>query len=290
MNRNRGVKYQTLIQNLIRFLAFSGLFFFCACKKNSETDFRPNVNAATDVVLAESELKFVLDLLLKAEGNTLLWYTGSAEIDSCMVSVDTVKHWIDFQFMDKWCPDSINRNGLVRVEYSGKFFRKGSTAVISLINYKVDIDNNYSGRDSLVNTGQDENHAWVFTCAMPDGEILKTVTGGTTHYSVQGVFMVDSLVSGSFAGRSWYLKGNIDGISSTGTPFSGLISDSLVENISCPWIKTGRITLSVPSAELTEGFIDFVDDSECNPAVLFNFGGNEIYIPRLKHYKPGVLY
>lgn len=275
------VRFVILALTFIIFIVVSGFF---SCKKNKEINLNPNVDAANDVVMAESNLRFVFDLLLKAEKDSLLWKTGNSQIDSSSVLADTLTRMLYFDFSSIECPDSIVRTGRIMVSYQGRLFHKGYHSVVTFVNYVVDI-NPYSGTYTLNNRGLNDKKAWEVSVDCPDGAILKMVDGASTTYTCQSMFVFDSVSALTNSSFSWYMIGELTGRGWTGYPVSATIPDSLIASMTCPWIVSGKINMTVSGAEITDGYIDFIDDGKCNPKTIYNFGGNIFYNTGLKHYQ-----
>jgi len=256
-----------------------------SCRKNKEVDLKPDVNSANAIVLAHSNLKYVFDLLLKAGNDSALRATGHSRIDSSAVTLDSLAHGLYFDFVNTLCPDSIIRNGRVQVIYNGKIFHKGYSAAITFIGYNVDLDT-YTGTDSLVNLGVNDRKAWVYSCSLPDGGIKKGVEGGTAVYSIKGFITLDSVAIANLQNPVWFVSGTINGVTSYGDSFSAVITNPLAEVFQCPWIKYGRISVSVANADIQNGSIDFIDDTGCDAATTYNFGGNVFNNTGMKHYLP----
>ena len=99
-----------------------------------------------------------------------------------------------------------------------------------------------------------------------------------------GRFAVDSAKALTASDLSWYQTGTLEGKSSKGNIFSATIRDSVVSTLSCPWIRSGIIDLTVAGADITNGTIDYIDDGNCNEQTIYNFGGTEYHNKGLKRY------
>ena len=278
------MKHRSIIIGTFWVLLFLSSLFIFSCKKNKEIDLQPDVSAANGYVAIEDEMKYVFDMLVKAQKDDLLWSSGHSHIDSAWVTAEISQHKLFFDY-NSICPDSIVRNGRIEATLSGPLFLKGTIISVIFLEYHVDV-NKYEGTDTIKNLGVNTSGQWIFSASMNNGKIIQYIITGSINYQVQNQFLVDSVSVLSGNDFSYLIKGSVSGICSTGNAFEGLIRDSLTSRLSCHWIDSGVTKIKVTAANYTEGTIDFIKDDGCSEKMIYNFGNNIFYVLKLKRYLP----
>lgn len=256
-----------------------------ACEENSEVDLSANVAAANTALYIHNNLNFVFGLIVKAESDTLLALTGSSVIDSANVTADTALHTLSFLFNNKRCPDSVFRSGMIRATSTGPLSLTGSRVVVEFFDYVVDVDT-WSGKDTLINKGPEGSFSSLISSRVSHGEILKGLGGTIVRYSFSAGFKTNFPVTHRSDIADWYMFSTLEGVTETGVAFSTEGMDSLRAGPACPYIVSGKIAVTVLSAEIPEGFIDFVGEDGCSANTIYNFGGNVFLNERLKQNRP----
>ena len=75
----------------------------------------------------------------------------------------------------------------------------------------------------------------------------------------------------------YLITGSSSGFSSDGIEFSTEIQDSLYNYVDCFWISRGINLITVPSAAIQTGDIDYLTDDGCFNEFYFYFNSNLFY-------------
>ncbi|MFZ9942756.1 MAG: hypothetical protein ACO3O0_04035 [Bacteroidia bacterium] len=175
-------------------------------------------------------------------------YSGGG-LQAPVVTHDTVNKIIYIDFMDGIIGlDSVNREGMIRVNYMNDHFAVGSVMRITFLNYKVD-GKSLEGVRSLTNAGLngDGNMYWNveetnMKLTAPDGVTwrkwnstrVREMTAGlsTPEESNDDIFKINGTATGGF---------------SNGSTFNANIID-LVRESSCLWVSSGNIEAVVDNS------------------------------------------
>lgn len=259
------------------------LICFCSCRKNKSIDLNPDVNVANDVILSVSSYTNILNFLVKARLDTSLARQGFAYIDSAYTTYDSIKREYDFNFSMTMSPDSVRRSGQIAVIVSGDILQKDTYAHVFFHDYYEDYGR-VAGTDSIRNQGVDNSSRMVFSDNVTGGSMEKLLGGGTIRVKLDGTYK--AVASSLFAGGNiqFFFRGNISGVSSKGYSFSASTSDSLVDSFTCPWIKGGIINVSIPDANVKEGYIDFLAGDGCSDLICYYFDTSKFRVWKNQYY------
>jgi hypothetical protein len=246
------------------------LFFVQSCKKNRSYDLGPNVNAANDVILSISSYSTIFNLLIKARLNSDLQNTGHATIDGTDIRYDSTKRQYHFIFDAVDCPDSVNRNGEIRVNVSGDILQAGSSAAV-IFDYYSEDRGTVSGNDSITNNGINQQGQMVFSNTISNGYMFKYYGPGAILANLSNQYKTDASSLTSGQDILFLVTGSISGQSSRGYWFSASIRGALQDAISCSWIRGGIIDVHVPAAQVPDGYIDFVASDGCSDTLYYTF-------------------
>jgi hypothetical protein len=265
---NRGFKAASLVLVAVIMLSAAA-----GCKKNTQKDLGPDLNVADDIVFAERGLFHTFNLLFKANLDSNIMHMGVGTIDKALVSYSSSSKKFTFFYQNKYCADSVTRNGNIVVTLTGNFFSSGTAATVVFQNYSEDT-RKFIGTDNLYNSGMMLGGVGGYSSTIDSLIIVKDSVHSTLWYSslvyhIPAVVKMqpDSLVPFTITGTG-------NGTSSSTYPFSFQVSTPLLNDIYCPWIREGIMQLSVPSADITTGTIEYANKDKCNNRVTYNFEGS----------------
>jgi len=187
--------------------------------------------------------------------------------------------------VNRWCPDNKFRRGSFYAHFNGPLFVAGSSASLSTDSLFVD-DDLFEGvlqAEFLGANGLGQQELLVST------DSCRVTVNDTTRVIVIR-FACDYVLTWEDGAQTPNVHDD-DLLTATGTA-SGRSSDSYEFQIStteplkdyfgCNWIQSGTHQITTPSAQVTNGTIDYISDDECNYAVNFYFGESYFY-DYLKH-------
>jgi hypothetical protein len=73
------------------------------------------------------------------------------------------------------------------------------------------------------------------------------------------------------------ITGTAAGFSGDGIEFSTLIQDTLYDYVDCFWISRGIDQITIPSAAVKTGTIDYITEDGCNNDINFYFNDDLFY-------------
>jgi hypothetical protein len=80
-----------------------------------------------------------------------------------------------------------------------------------------------------------------------------------------------------FSDDLFHITGTSSGKDVNGTAFSTAIDEPLGDYFNCRWIRTGITLLSIPGADVSSGYIDYIGEDTCTNQVMYYFNGNPFY-------------
>lgn len=257
------------------FILIAGILISTAagCKKNTSHDLGPNLNVADDIVFAERGLFHTFNLLLKANLDSGIMSTGVGNIDKALVYYSRSSRRFTFYYQNKYCADSVVRNGNIVITLTGDFFTTGTAATVVFQNYSEDA-RQFIGRDNLLNNGNvvggySGYNSTIDSLVIVKDSVHSTLWNSFLVYHLPPVLKMrpDSLVPFTITGTG-------NGRSSGTYPFSFQIGTPLVNDIYCPWLRVGVMQVSTPDANVTSGTIQYVNQAGCDNRVTYNFEGS----------------
>ncbi len=253
------------------------------CKKNTQTDLKPDLNVANDQVLANRAFLYLFRMVARAAGDSLLQATHHATIDSALVTLDAKNQKYTFAFRGSLGADSVGRGGSFIATIDSGFFHKGTVIKLTFLGY-AENTHHISGSDSIRCLGL-VNGAYLYDNIIRSAGISKdsvsTIRFGAIYRtSVE----VNKMARGtrqtviSFSGTS-------GGTSSGGYAFSATVDRNLVLYETCPWIcDDGLIAFTIPGVDISSGTIEFMAKSGCNDKLTYDFQGNTYYLRMQEKY------
>jgi hypothetical protein len=244
-----------------------------ACKKkNTVSELGPNVNVADDIVFAERGLFHTFDLLFKANLDSNIMVNGAGTIDRAIITYNSTLRRFSVFYQNKYCADSVTRNGNIVITLTGDFFTTATEATVVFQNYSED-SRKFIGKDNLINYGfvlggHSGYNSTIVGLSIVKDSLHSTVWNSLLDYHIPTVIKMnpDSIAPINITGTA-------NGVSSATYAFSFQISTPLVNDIYCPWIRQGIMQISVPSADVADGTIEYVNSLKCNDRVTYNFEG-----------------
>ncbi|MEI6682700.1 MAG: hypothetical protein WCO44_08730 [Bacteroidota bacterium] len=249
------------------------------CKKNSQIDLKPNLNVASDQILAIRPFTYVVRMVARAAADSVLHAAHQAVIDSAEVTLDAKNQKYTFTFLNKMCADSVIRSGVFVATVDSGFFHKG-TSILLAFNVYAEDNHRVNGTDSLHCTGA-VNGRYLYdnriTGVVGKDTLHNIQFNALLHLTVATGIMVQGVKQTVIA-----TGGTTQGISSAGYSYSSTIASVLTQYESCPWISDGLLYLSIPGATVPAGTIEFLGKSVCSDRIQYSFEGN-IYPERIRN-------
>jgi hypothetical protein len=258
------------------FILIAGILISAAAgckKKNTSYDLGPNLDVADDIIFTERGLFHTFNLLLKANLDSGIMSMGVGNIDKALVYYSRLSRRFTFYYQNKYCADSVVRNGNIVITLTGDFFVSGTAATVVFQNYSED-SRQFIGRDNLYNSsmmigGNGGYDSTIDSLLVVKDSVHSTLWNSFLVYHLPPVLKMrpDSLAPFTITGTG-------NGTSSSTYAFSFQVSTPLLNDIYCPWIRQGVMQLSVPSADVATGNIEYVNKDNCNNRVTYNFEGS----------------
>jgi hypothetical protein len=235
-------KFKTLMLSL-SVLAIG--FTSCSKEEDNATHFLPADNNAnlrqTAFGYGQGQVADKIAVEAYQTGQVNQRYSGFG-LNAPVVTHDTVNKIIYIDFMDGIIGlDSVNREGMIRVNYMDDHFAVGSVMRITFLNYKVD-GKSLEGVRSLTNAGLNGfgNMYWN----VEETNMKLTAEDGVT-WRMWNSTRVREMVAGLSTPEDsnddiFKIKGTATGSFSNGSTFDANIID-LVRESSCLWISSGNI-------------------------------------------------
>jgi hypothetical protein len=171
--------------------------------------------------------------------------------------------------------DGRMRSGQIIGIFSGRWRDAGTVVNITTNNYKV---NKYavSGSQTITNNGLNTSNHLSYTVVTANGQVRDTTNNQTIQWNSTKTF---EWVAGQ--GTSWasngvlgitddiyHVTGSASGINRNGTPYTAVITERLVRDLSCRWITDGTVEITPQNGDTRT--LDF-GDGACDANVRFSF-------------------
>jgi len=248
-----------------------------ACKKNKETDIKPNLNAANDIMLAQRPFINAFNILLKAALDPGLQNNYEATIDSASIFLSPDKKIYTFRYYGKRCPDSVIRTGVFEAVLDSSLFLPGNEVRIIFNNFYEDI-HSVNGTDSLRYDGPGQDGELVFKNFIT-GAVITKDTVRIIKWKGEFTFLANpEIISQGTKNAVVMIEGSGEGTSSMGYIFYSFVASSLRDSLNCPWLKNGVITFDLPDGDCKNGSIEFMAKTACNNRINYNFDGIEYHL------------
>lgn len=264
-------------------LLFLPMLWLSSCDNtSSEVDYNPNVSASKDYIRAEDAIMEIVNSFFKGLNDSLVINYGYGYIDACDVSLHPSTNSINFGYgsVDRLCQDNKFRKGLFCATFTGPIFLDWTVADIETDSLFVD-DFLIEASIQIQNLGINENNFPEYALKVISSNIMlpdTTKIDGvklTTDFLL--IWTVGSLTPPVHEDDLYLITGSSSGFSSDGIEFSTTIQDSLYNYVDCFWISRGINLITVPSAAIQTGDIDYIADDGCFNEIYFYFNENLFY-------------
>ncbi len=253
---------------MLLFLMFSILMSSCITRENSDWTFEQDNAISSELfqdVYKQVDATAQSDANLKSCANVTL-------SDTLGNFPNTVT--IDF---GTGClgADGRTRTGVITATFNGPWRDSGSVVDISFDNYTVD-GYGVEGTAAARNAGTSSRGYLSYEFTVNNGS-LNYPDGDGSQWSGSTLYELAEGANTSFASNGlsgitddlYHVGGTISGVNRNGTPYTAVITEYLVRDMSCRWIKQGRIELTPQNGETRT--IDF-GDGTCDAQANFSIG------------------
>ncbi|MCX6251345.1 MAG: hypothetical protein NTX61_11410 [Bacteroidetes bacterium] len=267
------------ISTLFFICSLFAIFISCTKNKNSETDLRANLNVANEIVWSQSEFRFIFNMIIRSQNDSLLQASHLAVIDSALVGYKPSQHKYSFCFTGSMCSDSIHRFGRFEAVSDTCFLVPGSVTTVNFIDYYDECGEFLGFTDSIIFTGTNESNNLVFIQRIKNGMLLKYLSDSVSsivNLNSETELKISSAGFNNTEVASFLMKGICSGTSSRGHSFQAYF-DTLENNVMCPWFTKGIIHFSIKNAAIPTGIISFISSDGCNNRINYDFEGNDYH-------------
>jgi hypothetical protein len=243
-----------------------------SCRKKNYTYYlAPNVTASNDMVFLQRSLFHTFSLVVRACQDSAIMQGNTGIIDKGIVTYNKFQKKLTILYQNKTCADSVLRSGTITALLDGYFFSTGNVVRISYSAYKED-GWLLAGRDSLRST----EIAGIFTYSSRiEGMTLTGDSGRLVRWNSNLDFLFPSFsADGVSLVGALSVSGNGSGLSTGGLGFSFVVTNSFSLELTCPWVRSGNMSVAFPSAEVQSGSISYPNADTCNNRVTYDFEGN----------------
>jgi hypothetical protein len=268
---------------IIILLLILPMIWLSSCNKNSsETDYNPNVSASKDYIRAEDAILEIVNSFFKGLRDTLVINHGYGYIDACDVSYHPATNSLDFGYgaVDRLCQDNKFRKGLFSATFTGPLFYDWVTADIETDSLFVD-DYLIEASIQIQNMGMNGNNLPEFSLKVNSSNIMLPDTTKINGVKLTTNFLLiwaeGSLTPTVHEDDLYLITGGATGLSSDGIEFATEVLDTLYNYADCFWIARGINQITVPSASIQTGEIDYITDDGCFNEMHFYFNDNLFY-------------
>lgn len=230
----------------------STAFIYSGCKKKEDkpTDY----NAATDNANADNAFAGIWKQIsvVTDSSNTLRAPALSGCATASITPFDLVT-WpktlvIDFGSVNCACSDGNNRRGVITAVFSGPYLDSNTVITVTLSNY---YHNNYhvEGIQTITNMGHNAAGHLVYNVVVNNATVTHPTDGTHTTWSTNQnrefyagydtpIWIYDDV---------YMITGTANGVSAHGESYSITTNSQLRVNVGCPWIVSGKFTLTLAS-------------------------------------------
>jgi hypothetical protein len=263
---------------LIAALLIGMSFFFISCEEDPGKSIEENIQATTDIVIAEISYWDVYNIIDKAARDSALWKTGVTYIDSADIFLNIASNGFSIQYGTDsvLCPDGKYRSGSIEVSLSGDYMDPGTVLTIAFLQYRV---GSYalSGTQTLNNLGKNSNDEWEVQMSVSNGQVsgpegVIAFSTQKTFAWIQGLDTPEALNDDVYIARS---GGTTSGTTASGVAFQVSITTDVRYERICKWISSGVLQIDLTGLLLNNGTADF-GDGTCDSKVMVNFDGIEM--------------
>jgi hypothetical protein len=259
------------------------LIWLSSCNNSSsEIDYNPNISASKDYIRAEDAIMEIVNSFYKGLRDSLVINHGYGYIDACDVSYHSASNSLDFGYgvVDRLCQDNKFRKGQFHAIFTGPLFYDWVTADIETDSLFVD-DYLIEASIQIQDLGTNGNNLPVFSVKVISSNIMlpDTTKVNGVRLTTDFIFIWEEgfLTPTIHEDDLYLITGGTSGFSSDGIEFSTEVQDALYNYADCFWIERGINLITVPSASIKTGEIDYITDDGCFNEMYFYFNGNLFY-------------
>ena len=186
----------------------------------------------------------------------------------------------DYGGVNRWCPDNKHRRGRFIASFDGPLFEKGT-----MVNFATDslfIDNDLA--EVIMDSeflGPDNAGKHQLTFHVSKGLIMLDDTVNVVTLEFQPDYLLTweegQQTMENHGDDMFLVTGSSRGMNRDNTEFEVVIQDPLINYLDCFWIVSGTHQISVLSAEVSQGTIDYISVDDCFYQVDFYFGDSQFY-------------
>jgi hypothetical protein len=174
-------------------------------------------------------------------------------------------------------PDSVTRYGSFQARPDSDFLVAGTRTPITFIGYAEDA-HVITGYDTIVNKGAAGYGEILFSSRMSNVVVTKD-TARIIRWEGEHLFTVEqSIFTQGISGATIMVGGSGSGVSSQGFAFTSVISETLHDQLTCPWMRSGEISFELQEGDIRSGTIRFMGEESCTNLMYYNLGGNEYHL------------
>jgi hypothetical protein len=163
-----------------------------------------------------------------------------------IVTKDTVSNpktiTVDFGSVNCMCNDGRNRRGKILIDYTGHYRDSGSVHHITFDNYFVN-DNKVMGNKTVENMGHNASNQLYFNITV-NGLMIKAITADSVTWNSNRVrtWLVGEPTQ-TRLDDVYQISGNGSGQRANGIQYTMTITQPLIKEIACQWIKAGEVQI-----------------------------------------------
>ena len=270
-----------LLKTISILAAILSMVAFGCSNKNTEVDYNPNVLSSKDYIFSEDVFMEVFNTYFKSINNSEVLAGENGWIDHATVDYSSVDNTMLFNYgeVNRGCPDGKFRRGHYEAVFNGPVNEEGTEATISFHDFYVN-DDKVTGNVTSRFLGN-EPGSWLYSYIVSGGLIEKYDTIDTVRIRYSCDFEmswdegsetpddpVDDILS---------ITGISGGVSAENVEFSASVAVPLMNHIDCFYLASGIHEITVPSAPVSTGTIDYIIEDDCGRMVNFYFDENRFF-------------
>lgn len=263
-----------------------------ACKdKNTETDYRPNLNTAYNNTLAEDIYADVCRVIFQTAYDSALHVDGQKEIFGATVFYDQYPdsviirvHYPDWNVQ---CPDGLLRSGQYRLDVNKPLSDSSAHASLTFFSYRVEY-HRVEGSGTIDNMGAATNGNITFDANFNSNRIYMPDSirsfSWNSQKSVAWVSGYQSLQN--FEDDVFEISGSSNGVSTSGISFQTQTASPIGVYSGCKWLHGGDCQILTPELEVGSGTLKFDDQDSCNYQFEIYYNGIKFFEDFIHLYIP----
>jgi hypothetical protein len=264
-------------------------------KKNTEVDYKPNLNVAYNSTLAEDIFQDVFLTLFQAGYDSALHQSGQEKIYCADVFYeswpDSVVIRVEYPNYNITCPDYLSRRGEYLLQLGGAFGTPNTIGKLTFISFAVE-DIRVSGTMEFTNLGDDAEQHPNFSFA--SSNINLSLPDSIQNIKWQAdktiVWILGNNLPQNFEDDVFEISGSSKGKSSRGHSFTINTTGGLIKNSYCRWIPGGSYKINMPDLEVQITNVYFNNLDSCNAKFEMYIEGGRFFEDFIRLYLPAGMY